>query len=43
MTKQIKSTPCCHGLDYVQLIEAESSNRSEVRADPDYSGCAVEG
>lgn len=43
MTKTIISTPCCHVLDDLQLIVAECSIRSEVRADPNYSRCAVEG
>jgi hypothetical protein len=43
MTQQIESPPCCHALDYGQLIEAEISNRYGVRADPDYSSCAIEG
>lgn len=43
MTKQIKSTPCCHALDYGQVIEAESCNRPRVRVDPDYPSGVVEG
>ena len=42
MAKQIKSTCFCHTVGYGWLIEAESNNHPEVRADADCPTFVVE-